>query len=179
MPDTPRARPVRPIKDDPFADVPAYDPDAPNPAATALTIPEPDDELTVEALKDKLRGYAKELLTGSPARLKQLPLEIQRVRSAMQLLTEADSGAADPDTYKELSMLNRMVAGDDSLDDPSGDEVAQAQAEELLLTRNINPDRARRMLRALEAMNAAPEDDRAGAESGVAAIERGRRRSTH
>lgn len=170
---------MRPAKDDIFADVPTYDPSAENPAATALAIPEPEAELTIESLKERLRGYAKELLTGTPARLKQLPLEIQRTRSAMQLLSEAESGVADPDTYKELSMLNRMVAGDDSLDDPSGDEVAQAEAEELLLTRNINPDRARRMLRALEAMNAAPEDDRGGAESGVAAIERGRRRSTH
>lgn len=164
MPDA--LRPVRrrvPPPEDPFDAVPAFDPERPDnppppPGTQALApVPPPADELTVAKLREKLKAMATELLTASPARVKQLAQEIQRTRIAAALVNEAESGESDPDTYKELSMLNRMLAGEDTLDDPTGDEVRHAEAEALLASRGINPDVARRLMRVFESVSAAQE----------------------
>lgn len=179
----------QPVVADPFDGLPTYDPAAeqnppppPGAPSTALaTTPPPvdPDAVTVLDLRKKLRSYAVELLTAGPTRVKQLGLEIQRTRVAEKLLTEADEGTSDPDTYKELSMLNRMLAGEQDLDDPTGDEAALAEAEKLLADAGINPDKARRMLRAMESLNTPAEEDDRGRPAGPEGAERGRRRTTH
>lgn len=148
--------------------VPAFDPAHPEAAppappgsqALATTPPPPAHDaetLDVQQLRHKLKELATELLTASPVRTKALKLEIQRVRCAAALFNEADTGESDPETYKEMSLLTRMLADEDDLDDPTGDEVRHAEAEALLGTRGIDPDRARRLLRVFESLGAAEE----------------------
>lgn len=183
----PRARPERrrvfppedpadlPRREDPFAAVPAFDPDAP-PPPNALTVRAP--EITEASLRERLKGMATELLTAPPARVKQLGLEIQRTRVAMELLNEADTGQSNPDTYKELSMLNRMLAGEQDLD-PTGDEVAQAEAEALLRAHTISPETAARIMRVFDSLSASPEDTRAAGSDDAPPRQRRRSPSTH
>jgi hypothetical protein len=166
-----------PPPEDPFDMIPAFDPAHPEtappppPGSQALATTEPAEELDVAKLRCKLKELATELLTASPARTKALKLEIQRVRCAAALFNEADTGESDPETYKELSLLTRMLADEDDLDEPTGDDVRHAEAEALLAERGINPDAARRMARLFESLSAA-EDTPDGAEPR-------RRRSSH
>lgn len=169
---------------DPLADYPTFDPSAadnpplPGQPPTALAVVEAN-ALTADYLRKKLKEMAAELLTAPPARCKQLSQDIVRHRAASKLLNEADTGESDPDTYKELSMLNRMLAGEQDLDDPTGDEALQNEAEALLKARGIDPDVARRLMRAFEALSVAREDVR-GPEAGAdPPAERGRRRTSH
>jgi hypothetical protein len=167
-----------PPPEDPFDMIPAFDPAHPEtappppPGSQALAVAPPSaDDLDVPKLRHKLKELAAELLTASPARTKALKLEIQRVRCAAALFNEADTGESDPETYKELSLLTRMLADEDDLTDPTTDEVRHAEAEALLKERGIDPDAARRMARLFESLSAA-EDTPDGAEPR-------RRRSSH
>lgn len=158
-----RVRPVRPPKTDPFDEVPVFDPAQPdNPppppgsASTALTVSTAPQD--ADACRDRLRELAREIVVASPARGRAILQEVARLRVALQLHEEADSKASDPDTYRELSLLNRMLAGEEELD-PTTDEARLAEAEAILATRGVDPARARRIMRTLDSLLAVPEPE--------------------
>lgn len=142
--------------------MPAFDPtaaDNPPPPPGSTSLVKVDAPADAKECRTRLKELAKEMLSASPTRLKALGLEIQRLRLAEKLFTEAEEGTSDPDTYRELSMLNRMLAGEDDLEDPTGDEARLAEAEAVLAGRGIDPARARRLIRTLENLNATPEPE--------------------
>jgi len=128
----------------------------------------------------KLQAKVQELAKANPKTLAGLTIEIQTLRVVCMLLAEAKEGNTvfDPNTYREMSMLNRMLAKGGGLDDdPDGtldDLKLEAEAAERLAKRGITREGAGRMARVLTSTMAragapvstvvAPEEDDEGDE---------------
>lgn len=122
------------------------------------TAPPAEAPADADACRDRLRELAREIVVASPTRGRAILQEVARLRVALQLHEEADSKASDPDTYRELSLLNRMLAGEEELD-PTTDEARLAEAETLLRGRGCDPARARRIIRTLDSLLAVREPE--------------------
>jgi hypothetical protein len=108
-----------------------------------------------EALKAKLQ----ELLKADASRIPALTLELQRLRVAAIMLKEMDEGVVDPAAYKELALLNRMIANSDVEGEAARQESEQdmARASRLLAERGVSALSAQRIIRVLTAASATPE----------------------
>lgn len=140
---------------------------------------DPPPTLSLPEAQKKLNAKVQALLSADAKTLPNLMIEIQTLRVVCMLLSEASEDgktAFDPNTYREMSMLNRMLAKGgmgEGEDDPAGalaDLTLEAEAEERLARRGISRDGAARMARVLgaalsragapaNAHNVAPPDD--------------------
>ncbi len=144
----------------------------------------PDPErLTLEQAKERLNSKVQALLSADAKTLQNLVIEIQKLRVVCMLLSESDGDnkTFDPNTYREMSMLNRMLAkgvgGDE--DDPNGaleDLRIEEEAADRLSKRGISRDGAARLARVLTSVidrakspvAAAVDDDDEGDEPDMA-----------
>lgn len=124
----------------------------------------PDERpLTVERAEQLLRAKTQELLTAEPARIPAITLELQRLRVATQVLRELDAKGVDPNTYREVALLNRLLHGRDIENEAekkkSADEAERATA--VLRARGIEPESAQRIMKVLQSVvGAGVVDDR-------------------
>lgn len=139
--------------------------------------PPPDTEgasLTLAGAQQRLQAKVQELANADRKTLANLTIEIQQLRVVCMLLAEAEAGnrTFDPNTYREMSMLNRMLAtGSGDADDPDAmgaldDLRLEEEAAQRLAKRGITPDGAARLARVLgaaisraDAKSAPPDDD--------------------
>jgi len=68
-------------------------------------------DLTLEQARELLRHKTVALLKADPVTISGLTREIQTLRVICQMLQEIEVGVTDPNTYREMSLLNRMVTG--------------------------------------------------------------------
>lgn len=149
--------------------------------------PPPDDEppLTLPDAQKKLQAKVQELAKASSKTLSGLTIEIQTLRVVCMLLAEAKEGNTtfDPNTYREMSMLNRMLAKgggpDDDADAGLEDLKLEEEAAARLAKRGITREGAGRMARVLTStmaragapvskVTAPPDDDDEGDEPDMA-----------
>lgn len=124
--------------------------------------PPEEDALTLAAAQQKLQRKVQELAkVGDRRGLADLTIEIQKLRVVCMLLSESEAGnkVFDPNTYREMSMLNRMLGkggGDeDDPDNPDNDLNGlklEAEATARLAKRGITPEGAGRLARVLGAV---------------------------
>lgn len=141
---------------------------------------DPPDESPTLSLADarqRLASKTQGLLSATPRELPNLIVDIQKLRVLCMLLSEAEEGGkSDPNTYREMSMLNRMLAiAGPGEDDPGlGDDlVAEEQAADRLLKRGISRESVPQMVRILSALSGRtpppqPEADDEGDEPDMA-----------
>lgn len=125
--------------------------------------------------RQKLAAKTQELLSTPADKLPYLVIEIQKLRVLCMLLAEAEEGGkSDPNTYREMSMLNRMLAAGPGEDEgAAGDDlIAEEEAATRLAKRGVSREAIPGMLRILTAMSgrgpkAEPpkDDDEEGDES--------------
>jgi len=124
------------------------DPAAPPDAASA--------GLTVVAVKEQLRDLISQLLEVTDVQqAKLLNIAIQRRRVVLILLQESAGAEAEGDYHKEMSLLNRMLQGEEV--DPTSPqdadrEAAAVQAEQVLAARGADPLAAARIMSVLDAI---------------------------
>jgi len=133
--------------------------------------------LTLAEARVRLAAKTQALPSAAPKELPNLIVEIQKLRVVCMLLMEAeDGGKPDANTYREMSMLNRMLAISGPTDDEGiGDDlVAEEAAAERLLKRGVSRESIPQMVRILSAMSGrlpvpnAPDDDDEGEEADLA-----------
>ena len=106
---------------------------------------------TVEEVTQRIKEKTGELLSAPPQHIPALTLELQKLRIAAMVLRETENGVSDPNTYKELTLLNRLMTGRD-LETEAERQAAAAEtdeAEKVLERKGISPESARRILRVL------------------------------
>jgi hypothetical protein len=114
-------------------------------------------ELSLDEAKAELNKLSRELRTADAKRVKPLALQIQRLRVTILLLQEAHSGIADPSTYRELSLLAKMVE-DKGLDDMTEQDARDAaqqvasEREARLASRGGDIASANRIVRLLQSV---------------------------
>lgn len=109
--------------------------------------------ITLEEAQEMLRGKTNELLSCPPDKtFFKLTIDVQRLRVACSLLREIETGVAEPNTYREMSLLNRLVSGATfESDDEKAEEDARIKvAEDVLTARGLTPDAAGRILKVLQ-----------------------------
>lgn len=151
MPSAPLYRPM--WDDEPPLAPPGTSLSARPPALMHVVEPdEPPPSEPVFSLQDAsnlLRTKALELLGAGPARVSQLNVDIQKLRIICMVLREVELGVSDPNTYKELSLMNKMLTGKDLEVEDRQTAEDEAQATAALESRGIKADSAARMMRAL------------------------------
>lgn len=113
--------------------------------------------LTLDDAVEKLRLKVSELVTAGPARVSGLNVEIQKLRIICMVLREIEMGVSDPNTYKELSLMNRMLTGKDLEAEAERQQtgIEETAATAALENRGIKAESASRILRALTSVLAA------------------------
>jgi hypothetical protein len=115
-------------------------------------------------VKQQIQQRSTEMLLAEPSQVPQLAQELQRLRVAMLMLREIVEDVADPNAYRELSLLNKMMTGHDPEQDAlrREQETAEAEASERLSRVGLTVERAGSMVRVLESlghlMNRRPDD---------------------
>ena len=116
-------------------------------------------------VKQQIQQRSTEMLMAEPAQVPQLAQELQRLRVAMLMLREIVEDVADPNAYRELSLLNKMMTGHDPEQDAlrREQEEAESEATERLSRVGLTAERASSMVRVLESlghlMNRRPDED--------------------
>lgn len=138
----------------------------PLPATTRPSAEPPESPAVVRAksrlgeIQQEITVCGDKLLDDSlPAReLIKTARRLQRLRIVALLQQEIIVGSADPTTYRELTLLNKMTLADDDPDNPDSPmQMELAEAAERLAGVGIDPDSAGTMVRIFntlrEAMN--------------------------
>lgn len=127
-------------------------------------------ELDLEHAQQLLQQKTVALLKAEADTITGLTREIQKLRVICQMLREIETGTTDPNTYREMSLLNRMVAGHDL---EAEAEKAKLQSDQGLVERlegrGIRPDSALRIARVLQSVMMPKEDPVEEAEEGEGA----------
>lgn len=137
--------------------------------------PPPDDDpperdLTLTQARKELASKTQELRkVTNQHQLARLVIDLQKARVLVMLLEEAEGdGKANPNTYRELALLNRMLGGSGGPLGPDPDDPnapGQAEADELLLEseaasrlekRGISRESIPQMVRVLTALGGRP-----------------------
>jgi hypothetical protein len=122
------------------------------------------------AVKQQIQLKSAELLEAEPAQMQHLTQELQRLRVAMLMLREIVEDVADPTTYRELSLLNKMITGHDPEQEALRREQQQGQqeAEERIARVGLTPAGAGSMVRVIQSLQAVM--DRTAADAARAAV---------
>lgn len=114
-----------------------------------------------ESVKRELGELTRRLLmVEDPVESKKLNIDIQRRRVALILIREAAGKDPDGDYHKEMSLLNRMLQGEEGGEDgPKDDATLTADAEAILAARGIDGKRAATLMHVLQALVSRVEMD--------------------
>jgi hypothetical protein len=106
------------------------------------------------AVKQHIQAKSSELLLAEPGQLQTLTQELQRLRVAMLMLREIVEDVADPTTYRELNLLNKMITGHDPSEEALRKEQAQGEqdAVERLANVGLTRESAGGMVRVLQSL---------------------------
>lgn len=123
-------------------------------------------------VKRTIQDRSAEMLVAEPSHVPRLAQELQRLRVAMLMMREIVEDVADPNAYRELTLLNKMMTGHDPEQEALRKEqiLAEEEATERMARVGLTPEGASRMVRALDALghimnkphghDAEPADDR-------------------
>lgn len=128
------------------------EPEAPPPPDAGT----PAEDTELQDARAKLRETAALLPTAKNRDIPKLLGRIQKLRVLVMVLQETQSGSRpDKDTYREMSLLNRMapaLAGQDDSDDDDAASEALERSRASLEKFGIDPQAAARLTTTLEAM---------------------------
>ena len=110
-------------------------------------------------VKQQIQEKTAAMMMASPSDLTKLAQDLQRLRVAMLTLKEIVEDVADPNTYKELALLNKMMTGHDPEAEALREEQERGdeQARERLDRAGLKPEQAGSMVRVLEALRSVME----------------------
>jgi hypothetical protein len=125
------------------------------PESTALVVKPPS--VSVETVKQQLLDLTTQLLTVTDVQqAKLLNIDIQRRRVVLILLQEQSGLDTSGDYMKEMTLLNRMLQGEEapegSAESDAERAAAAAKAEQVLADRGIDPLAAARIIHVLDAL---------------------------
>lgn len=127
------------------------------PPATAQALPEEVKEqarLDLQRVQQDLRVLAEKLRTAADADIPKLNREVQRARVAMMVLREITTDLADPTTYRELTLLNKLVAQVEG-DLEETVELEAQKATDRMAEIGVSPTQAEGLVRVLNALMSA------------------------
>ena len=130
-------------------------PSSPADAATSLVVV--DTAPSIDTVKQQLRALITQLLNVTDvAQAKLLNIEIQRRRVVLILLQETAGIEVDGDYHKEMTLLNRMLQGEDlpegAAESDAEKAATAAAAEQLLAERGVDSMAAARIIHVLDAI---------------------------
>lgn len=104
-------------------------------------------------MENQIQQLLMELMGAQPREVPRIQREVQKLRVIRTILKELTMSSMDPNLYKDMNLLNRMMATADL----EGEEDAQrdtdmARATEALKARNISPESASRIARVLHSL---------------------------
>lgn len=97
---------------------------------------------------------AEKLRTAADADIPKLNREVQRARVAMMVLREITTDLADPTTYRELTLLNKLVAQVEG-DLEETVELEAQKATDRMAEIGVSPTQAEGLVRVLNALMSA------------------------
>ena len=108
----------------------------------------------LQAVKQRIQEKSVALLSAEPAQLPTLTQELQRLRVAMLMLREIVEDVADPTTYRELSLLNKMITGHDVEQEALRKEqvLGEQEAVDRIAKVGLSPESAGSMVRVLQSL---------------------------
>lgn len=114
----------------------------------------PSGSLTLAEARQQLAAKAQALPSVPQKDLANFLIDTQKLRVLCMLLAEAEEGKSDPNTYREMSMLNRLLAAGPT-DDPSTGEdlLAEQAAGERLAKRGVSKESIPQIVRVLSAIS--------------------------
>lgn len=141
-----------------LATVAADLPPAPN---DALAKPSPEP-LTITSAKQRLEAKLEELQTTDIKEIPRLTIDIQRLRVALMILKERESKETNPNVYREMSLLTRMIKQTDLDGDTDEEREQRAQtASDKLEKAGVTAAGARAVIEIFRKMGhgGIPDDD--------------------
>jgi len=115
-------------------------------------------------VKQSIQEKSASMLTAEPKEVPLLAQELQRLRVSMLMLREIVEDIADPNTYREISLLNKMMTGLDPEEDAKRREQQQGEmdAQERMTDAGLDPERAGSIVRVLESLKSVMESQSNG-----------------
>jgi hypothetical protein len=108
------------------------------------------------AVKAQIHQLTMDLLTADPVQVPAMTQRLQRLRIAMLMLREIVEDVADPHAHRELTLLQKMMAGQSGQSDGERPEQQEEQAaRERLTSVGVDPAAAGQLVRVLQALQAA------------------------
>lgn len=106
-------------------------------------------------------------MTAEPKMVAELQMEIQRLRVVHMVLREVESSVFDPNTYKEMNLLNRMFTGRDLETEADKKDSAEkeAAASDKLQKLGADAGQAQRIARVLNSVMGVGVDNGEGTET--------------
>lgn len=92
--------------------------------------------------------------------MRDVAMQLQRLRVAALLQREIILDTADPTTYRELQLLNKMNTAGELGEDPAA-EIELAERQERVREAGIDPESASSMVRVFNALREAMDGERA------------------
>ncbi len=99
---------------------------------------EDDEDIGLPTVAEVRRMYkrcVKDMMTGDPARMASLIMQVQRCRLVLRFLDELESGKAADDTYKEMVLTLRTLR----VDMAGPQDIQEEETAQELLDRTIQP----------------------------------------
>lgn len=110
--------------------------------------------MSLEEAREQLRRKSLELLDAPVGKVAALTIQVQRLRVTCAILREVETGVTDANTYKEMTLLNKLVTGKDLESEATKEQQAEdeAAATARLEERGIAADSAQRITRVLQSV---------------------------
>lgn len=110
--------------------------------------------LTLEEARELLKNKSLELLECPVGKVAALTIQIQRLRVLVIILREVETGVSDANTYKEMTLLNKLLTGKDLESEASKEQQVEEEqkATARLEARGIAPESAQRITRILQSV---------------------------
>lgn len=135
-------------------------------AVSASALPEVDPEEAaareqarkdLTSVKKQIHELTMKLLVAASGEVPVLTERLQRLRISMLMLREIVEDVVDPNSYKELALLKKMIDGaePDEGEEEEQEKTADRERRERLANVGLNPDNAGSMVRVLRALEAA------------------------
>lgn len=126
-----------------------------SPTEPELTQVQQDAQARLEAIERRILQLSVDAETAEDKEIPRLMRELQRARVAKLCLKEIVTDLADPTTYREMTLLNKLITGVD----PEEEAAKRMQLEEELAAEDrlskvgVDPERADGLVRALNALS--------------------------
>lgn len=124
---------------------------------TDLPLPE-----TLQDVQALLKKKAQELLYAPPQHINEIQQEIQKLRVTAGIYREIADNFSDPNLYKEMNLLNRMLTGKDIESEAEKRKIQRESSkasDKLRQNYGLDPESAQRIARVIQGVVGGEADD--------------------